>query len=67
MQTVEFPQKSDFQQASAVFGEVLGVYINDDVIDDGMIDITKMRTIARCGYQDYTSVDTIFSMARPQT
>lgn len=66
MQTVEFPRKAGHLQCAAVFGEVVGIYIDDEVIEDGMIDITRLRTIARCGYQDYTSVDEVFSMTRPQ-
>ncbi len=66
MQTVLFPQKPGYPQCAAVFGEVVGIFIDDSVIEDGMIDITRMRTIARCGYQDYTSVDSIFAMTRPQ-
>ena len=66
MHTVALPQKPGFGEASVVFGEVLGVYIDDRVIEEGMIDIAKLRTIARCGYQDYAVVDSVFAMARPK-
>ena len=47
-----------------VVGEVLGVHISDDVItDDGKIDILKCRPLARMGYFDYTSVESVFEMA----
>ncbi len=66
MHTVALPRKPGFGEASVVFGEVVGVYIDDSVIEDGMIDIAKLRTIARCGYQDYAVVDSVFAMARPK-
>lgn len=66
MHTVELPTKPGFGEASVIFGEVVGVYIDDNVIEEGMIDITKLRPIARCGYQDYAVVDSVFSMSRPK-
>ena len=43
---------------------MLGVHISDDVItDEGKIDILKCRPLARMGYFDYTSVETVFEMA----
>ena len=45
-------------------GEVLGVHINDDVItEEGKIDILKCRPLARMGYFDYTSVESVFEIA----
>jgi flavin reductase (DIM6/NTAB) family NADH-FMN oxidoreductase RutF len=48
-----------------VIGEVVGIHIDESVIVDGMVDITKMKPIARLGYMDYAVVDEFFSMARP--
>ena len=31
----------------------------------GRIDVLKVRPIARLGYKDYTSVDSIFEMEKP--
>ena len=47
-------------------GEVIGIYINDDFITpEGFFDPVKARTIARCGYQDYTEIASLFSITRP--
>ncbi len=48
-----------------VIGEVVGIHIDDAVIVDGMVDITRMKPIARLGYMDYAVVEDFFSMARP--
>lgn len=50
-----------------VLGQVVGVYINDDYIKDGLVDNAKMQIIARGGYNDYFKADeaSIFSVMRP--
>jgi flavin reductase (DIM6/NTAB) family NADH-FMN oxidoreductase RutF len=46
-----------------MIGRVCGVHIRDDVIGaDGKIDIARIRPLARLGYLDYTSVESIFTM-----
>ena len=49
---------------SLVVGEVVNVHIDDAVIVDGMIDMTRIRPLARLGYMDYSVVDNIFTMLR---
>jgi flavin reductase (DIM6/NTAB) family NADH-FMN oxidoreductase RutF len=49
-----------------VFGQVVGVYIDDRFIKDGKVDTAAMRPIARLGYNEYAVVDAVFSMQRPQ-
>jgi len=50
-----------------VFGQVVGVHIDDRFIRDGRLDTAAMRPIARCGYADYSVVDKMFSIERPGT
>jgi hypothetical protein len=46
-----------------VVGRVVGVHIRDDVITcDGKLDVLKIRPLARLGYFDYTTVDSLFTM-----
>ncbi len=48
-----------------IIGEVINVHIDDAVIVNGMIDMSRIRAIARLGYRgDYTVVDNIFEMKR---
>ena len=49
-----------------VLGQVIGLHIDERFIRDGIIDILAMKPIARCGYQDYTSIDRLFSIRRPE-
>jgi Conserved protein/domain typically associated with flavoprotein oxygenases, DIM6/NTAB family len=48
-----------------VFGQVVGIHIDDRFIVDGRLDTAAMKPIARCGYDDYAVVETLFSMRRP--
>jgi flavin reductase (DIM6/NTAB) family NADH-FMN oxidoreductase RutF len=51
-----------------VFGQVVGIHIDDRFIKDGLLDTAAMRPIARAGYHDYfvSTSDTMFSMLRPE-
>ena len=48
-----------------VFGQVVGVHVEDRFIKDGRLDTAAMKPIARCGYDEYAVVTEVFSMERP--
>ncbi|MBF9233371.1 flavin reductase family protein [Microvirga alba] len=50
-----------------VIGQVVGIYIDDRFIVDGLVDTAAMRPIARSGYRDYfvATPETKFSLKRP--
>ena len=54
-------------RSSIVIGEVVGIHIDDSLITNGMVDITRARPIARLGYMDYCVVDEVFEMMRPES
>jgi flavin reductase (DIM6/NTAB) family NADH-FMN oxidoreductase RutF len=51
-----------------VFGQVIGIHIDDRFIKDGILDTAAMRPIARAGYHDYfvSTPETKFSIRRPK-
>ncbi len=53
-------------QGFMVFGQVVGIHIDESLISDGRVDITRARPIARLGYMDYSVVDQVFDMPRPE-
>ena len=65
LHTVELPCWSPGQRNWAIFGEVVGVHIEQSVLVDGLIDVTRFEPVARLGYFDYTRVTDVFSMRRP--
>lgn len=48
-----------------VFGEVVGVHINDAFIRDGRVDTAAMRILTRMGYDEYAVLERSFAMSRP--
>jgi flavin reductase (DIM6/NTAB) family NADH-FMN oxidoreductase RutF len=50
-----------------IVGQVVGVHLDERYIDGkGLVDITRMKPIARCGYlADYTVLEGLFQMRRP--
>lgn len=48
-----------------VLGEVTGVHLRDDCLNDGIFDITRFKPLARMGYRDYSVVEDVFSLKRP--
>lgn len=48
-----------------VIGEVVGVHIADDVLLDGLVDVTRYQPLARLGYRDYAAVRDVFPLNRP--
>jgi flavin reductase (DIM6/NTAB) family NADH-FMN oxidoreductase RutF len=51
--------------AHVVFGQVVGVHIDDRFVVDGVLDTAAMKPIARCGYDQYAVVESVFAMRRP--
>lgn len=46
-----------------VIGRVVGVHIRDDALTaEGKLDVLRLRPLARLGYFDYTTVDSMFTM-----
>jgi len=48
-----------------VIGTVVGIHIDERILRDGMVDMAVYRPLARLGYMDYTVVDNVFSLDRP--
>jgi flavin reductase (DIM6/NTAB) family NADH-FMN oxidoreductase RutF len=62
---IELPLMPDGSRNTMVIGEVVGVYIADAALTDGMIDTARIKPIGRLGYTDYVVIDEVFSMTRP--
>jgi flavin reductase (DIM6/NTAB) family NADH-FMN oxidoreductase RutF len=65
-QTLRLPGNGIMGSADIVIGRVIMIHIKDDVITpDGRLDIPKIRPLARLGYYDYASIDSVFEMVIP--
>ncbi len=52
---------------TVTFGEVIGIYIDDRFVRDGLVDTGAMQPIARLGYRDYAVFrgEQVFAMDPP--
>lgn len=66
IQTVRLPSYDPDYPLHAIFGEVVGVHIDDEVIRDGRVDVMRVQPLGRLGYMDYLVVDNIFEMRNPE-
>ena len=65
-QTIRLPGHRPIGTVDIVIGQVIGIHIKDEVItEDGKLDVLKIRPLARLGYYDYTSVESVFEMIIP--
>jgi flavin reductase (DIM6/NTAB) family NADH-FMN oxidoreductase RutF len=48
-----------------VYGQVVGMHIDERYMKKGRFDLAAVKPIARCGYDEYTTVTEVFSMTRP--
>lgn len=48
-----------------VFGVVVGIYIEDSFIKDGIVDIEALAPISRLGYKDFATLGPLFQLDRP--
>jgi flavin reductase (DIM6/NTAB) family NADH-FMN oxidoreductase RutF len=65
--TLEMPIEKgrEAQQATVVFGQVLGIHVDDAIIKDGRIDTLAFKPVARLGYSEYTTTENVWKMPRP--
>ena len=66
LQTVELPSLDPADPNAVLFGDVVGIHIGDHLIEDGRVDITKAKPIARMGYSLYAVIEETFRMVRPR-
>ena len=65
-QTVRLPGNGTMGTVDIVFGQIIGIHIKDEFIQpDGKLNILKIRPLARLGYYDYTSIESVFEMIIP--
>ena len=63
---IELPCTRDDSINRTIIGKVLGVHIHEDVLVDGLVDLTKVNPLSRLGYRQYTSVQDVFEMLSPR-
>lgn len=63
VQTLRLPGYGKAGTVDIIIGKVLGVHIKDEfILDNGKIDIERIKPLARMGYSDYTCVEKVFEL-----
>jgi len=65
-QSIQLPVIDDEHTNRMVIASVVGIHIDDSIITDGKVDITKLKPIARLGYGEYACVESTFNMEKPK-
>jgi flavin reductase (DIM6/NTAB) family NADH-FMN oxidoreductase RutF len=65
-QEIELPCTAPDSINRMIIGRVLGVHISDEVLVDGLVDLNRIKPLARLGYMQYSAVESLFAMARPK-
>ncbi|MEX2643244.1 MAG: flavin reductase family protein [Acetobacterales bacterium] len=67
-QTVTLPCTTPGYVNSIVIGKVVGIHIDDSVIDErGAVDVLRYRPVARMGYLDYAKIDELMNIEKVTT
>jgi flavin reductase (DIM6/NTAB) family NADH-FMN oxidoreductase RutF len=69
LQTIALPRHERTGKVHhMVLGCVVGIFIDDSVIENGLVDTGALQPIARMGYRDYAVVrpDAVFTMELPE-
>ena len=53
-------------QSYLVFGEVVGIHIDERIIRDGRLDMALAQPVGRMGYMDYSEASEVFELMRPK-
>jgi flavin reductase (DIM6/NTAB) family NADH-FMN oxidoreductase RutF len=62
---IALPSRPGSRGSHLVLGEVVGIHIDDALIRNGRVDVLALRPVSRLGYFDYSVVDALFEMRRP--
>ena len=57
--------KGETLESYLVIGEVVAFHIDEAYIKNGRFDTAGARPLARCGYQDYSALESLIALARP--
>ncbi|EXJ88514.1 hypothetical protein A1O1_05444 [Capronia coronata CBS 617.96] len=64
--TLKLPGNPPTGSVDVVIGKVVGIHVDESVLTDGKIDVSKTQPIARCGYYEYAVVRDTFDMIVPR-
>lgn len=64
IKVMHLPTNRPTNPNTVVFGEVVGVHIDDACLTDGLVDYDKVQHISRLGYLDFATIGPRFELPR---
>jgi flavin reductase (DIM6/NTAB) family NADH-FMN oxidoreductase RutF len=64
-QILELPKRPGGRDRHLVIGEVVGIHIDDAVIENGIVMSSRLQQLSRLGYFEYDVVGDTFDIPRP--
>jgi flavin reductase (DIM6/NTAB) family NADH-FMN oxidoreductase RutF len=62
---IQLPSRPGGRTSHLVIGQVVGIYIDDEVIEGGKVMSSKLQQLSRLGYFEYDVVRKTFEIPRP--
>ena len=59
---ITLPDNGHGSHSVMVMGTIVGIHIDEAIIADGRVDVSRYTPVARLGYKDYTAVRDLFEM-----
>lgn len=59
---ITLPDNGRGNHSIMVMGTIVGIHIDEAIIADGRVDVSRYTPVARLGYKDYTAVRDLFEM-----
>ena len=60
---ITLPDNGRGQNSVMVMGTIVGIHIDEAVIVEGRVDVSRYTPVARLGYKDYAAVRDVFEMS----
>ena len=59
---ITLPDNGRGNHSVMVMGTIVGIHIDEAIIADGRVDVSRYTPVARLGYKDYTAVRDLLEM-----
>lgn len=66
VQTITLPHEDGLTSNNIVIGKVVGIHIDDSVIENGIVNEKKLEPMARLGYLNYTRITEVYNKPFPK-
>ena len=66
IQTIRLPHEDGLTSNNIVIGKVVGIHIDDSVIEGGIVSEKKLEPMTRLGYLNYTRITEVYNKPFPR-